>query len=36
MQMRSYTVSFKDRKLAVTTYITPDGKIEQYIVAPQS
>jgi D-alanyl-D-alanine carboxypeptidase len=34
MQMRAYLVTFPDRKLAVTTYITPDDKIEQYIVAP--
>lgn len=34
MQMRAYLVTFAKRKLAVTTYITPDGKIEQYIVAP--
>ncbi len=36
MQMRAYTVTFSNRKLSVTTYLTPDGKIEQYIVAPES
>ncbi|MGH8191323.1 MAG: serine hydrolase domain-containing protein [Rhodanobacteraceae bacterium] len=34
MQMRGYLVTFPKQKLAVTTYILPDGKIEQYIVAP--
>ncbi|WHZ19483.1 MAG: Beta-lactamase class C-like and penicillin binding proteins (PBPs) superfamily [Rhodanobacteraceae bacterium] len=33
MQMRGYTVTFPNRKLSVTTYTLPDGKIEQYIVA---
>jgi CubicO group peptidase (beta-lactamase class C family) len=34
MQMRSYTLTFPHRKLGITTYTRPDGKIEQYIVAP--
>ena len=34
MQMRAYTVTFGKKKLAITTYIVPGGKIEQYIVAP--
>ena len=34
MQMRSYTATFGDKKLGITTYLLPDGKIEQYIVAP--
>ena len=33
MQMRSYTLTFPHRKLGVSTYTLPDGKIEQYIVA---
>lgn len=34
MQMRGYSVGFAKRKLAITTYTLPDGKLEQYIVAP--
>jgi CubicO group peptidase (beta-lactamase class C family) len=34
MQMRGYTATFGDKKLAITTYLLPNGKIEQYIVAP--
>lgn len=34
MQMRGYSVTFAKRKLAITTYTLPDGKLEQYIVAP--
>ena len=33
MQMRGYTVAFAKQKLAITTYLLPDGKIEQFIVA---
>lgn len=33
MQMRGYTVKFSRTTLAITTYLLPDGKIEQYIVA---
>lgn len=33
MQMRSYTLTFPHRKLGVSTYTLPNGKIEQYIVA---
>ncbi|MBS0382846.1 MAG: beta-lactamase family protein [Proteobacteria bacterium] len=33
MQMRSYLATFAKTKLAITTYLLPDGKIEQYIVA---
>jgi len=35
MQMRAYSVAFPKRKLSITTYILPDGKLEQYIVAPE-
>lgn len=35
MVYRSYLVSFPDRTLRVWTYETPDGKLEQYQVAPQ-
>lgn len=34
MQMRAYTVEFSKTKLSVSTYTLPDGKLEQYIVAP--
>ena len=33
MQMRGYTVEFPKTKLSITTYVQPDGKLEQYIVA---
>lgn len=33
MQMRGYTVTFPKTKLSITTYVLPDGKLEQYIVA---
>jgi D-alanyl-D-alanine carboxypeptidase len=35
MVYRSYRVSFPNRTLRVWTYETPDGKLEQYQVAPQ-
>jgi CubicO group peptidase (beta-lactamase class C family) len=34
MQMRGYTLTFPKTKLSITTYVQPDGKLEQYIVAP--
>ena len=34
MQMRGYTLTFPKTRLAITTYVQPDGKLEQYIVAP--
>ncbi|MGI9090609.1 MAG: serine hydrolase domain-containing protein [Gemmatimonadaceae bacterium] len=34
MTERSYRVTFADRTLRVWTYATPDGKLEQYQVAP--
>ncbi|HKU78465.1 MAG TPA: serine hydrolase domain-containing protein, partial [Rhodanobacteraceae bacterium] len=34
MQMRGYTVTFPKTKLSISTYVQPDGKLEQYIVAP--
>ncbi|HEU4640974.1 MAG TPA: serine hydrolase domain-containing protein [Gemmatimonadaceae bacterium] len=36
MTMRSYRAVFADRALRVWTYETPDGKLEQYQVAPIS
>ena len=35
MQMRGYTLTFPKTRLAITTYVQPDGKLEQYIVAPE-
>ena len=34
MIFRSFTVEFPDRKLTVTTYEMPGGKLEQYLVIP--
>lgn len=34
MTFRVFDVSFPDRKLRVTTYEEPDGKLEQYLVIP--
>ena len=34
MQMRGYILTFPKTKLSITTYALPDGKLEQYIVAP--
>ncbi|MGH8146242.1 MAG: serine hydrolase domain-containing protein [Rhodanobacteraceae bacterium] len=33
MQGRSYLVTFANKKLSITTYALPDGKLEQYIVS---
>jgi D-alanyl-D-alanine carboxypeptidase len=35
MVLRNYRVTFPNRTLRVWTYETPDGKLEQYQVAPQ-
>ncbi len=34
MIFRSFTAEFPDRKLTITTYEMPDGKLEQYLVIP--
>ena len=34
MIFRTFTAQFPDRKLTVTTYEMPDGKLEQYLVIP--
>ena len=34
MTFRVFDVSFPDKKLRVTTYEEPDGKLEQYLVIP--
>ena len=32
MTFRGFAVSFKDKKVSVTTYTMPDGKLEQFLV----
>jgi len=34
MTFRSFTVTYPDRRLRLTTYTYPDGKLEQYLIAP--
>jgi D-alanyl-D-alanine carboxypeptidase len=34
MTLRVFHLTFPDRKLKVTTYEMPDGKLEQYLVIP--
>ena len=34
MTFHVYKVTFADRELKVTTYVMPDGKLEQYLVIP--
>ncbi len=34
MTLHVYKVTFPDRDLRVTTYVMPDGKLEQYLVLP--
>lgn len=34
MVFRSYTLTFQNGKAALTTYTQPDGKIEQFLIAP--
>jgi len=34
MIFRSFTATFPDRELKITTYEMPDGKLEQYLVEP--
>ncbi len=34
MTLHVYKVTFPDRDLRVTTYVMPDGKLEQYLVVP--
>ncbi len=34
MTFRSFEIVYPDRKLRLTTYTYPDGKLEQYLVAP--
>jgi hypothetical protein len=34
MVFRAFRAQFPDRRLTVTTYEEPDGKLEQYLVLP--
>jgi D-alanyl-D-alanine carboxypeptidase len=34
MTFRSFEIAYPDRKLELTTYTYPDGKLEQYLIAP--
>ena len=34
MTFRAFSIVYPDRKLRLTTYTYPDGKLEQYLVAP--
>lgn len=34
MTFRAFTITYPERKLRLTTYTYPDGKLEQYLIAP--
>jgi CubicO group peptidase (beta-lactamase class C family) len=34
MTFRAFTIAYPDRRLELTTYTYPDGKLEQYLIAP--
>lgn len=34
MSFHSFTITYPDRRLRLTTYTYPDGKLEQYLIAP--
>ncbi len=34
MTFRSFTITYPDRRLRLTTYTMPHGKLEQYLIAP--
>ena len=34
MTFRSFLITYPDRRLRLTTYTYPDGKLEQYLIAP--
>jgi len=34
MTFRSFDITYPDRRLRLTTYTYPDGKLEQYLIAP--
>jgi CubicO group peptidase (beta-lactamase class C family) len=35
MTFRSFDITYPDRRLRLTTYTYPDGKLEQYLIAPE-
>ena len=35
MTLRRYRITFPNRKLSLSTYEMPDGKLEQYLIAPE-
>jgi CubicO group peptidase (beta-lactamase class C family) len=35
MTFRAFDIAYPDRRLRLTTYTYPDGKLEQYLIAPQ-
>ena len=34
MTFRVFEISYPGRKLVLTTYTYPDGKLEQYLISP--
>lgn len=36
MTFRTFEIAYPDRKLELTTYTYPDGKLEQYLIAPEN
>jgi D-alanyl-D-alanine carboxypeptidase len=34
MTFRAFRIQYPTRRLTLTTYTYPDGKLEQYLVAP--
>lgn len=36
MTFRAFTITYPDRQLRLTTYTYPNGKLEQYLIAPSS
>ncbi len=34
MTFRSFAITYPDRRLRLTTYTYPDGKLEQYLIEP--
>lgn len=34
MTFRSFAITYPDRRLRLTTYTYPDGKLEQFLIAP--
>ncbi len=34
MTFRAFDIAYPNRRLRLTTYTYPDGKLEQYLIAP--